>query len=240
MSEVLDKTKKALRAVLISAPRGVPVRMLCRDFKTVLGYELPYKQLGFHRLEEFIRTIPDVARLGTNNGDPTYYAVADEKTSQILRFVTSQKKPKVKKSGAPPMTQRPMAVSGFTKKSRYGPMSRSKPGGGSGGGGYLGRSFQGGYKSPIGHQYNYSTRCKFPEGSCLVLSHGILQYLLYSYICTLYVSHQYILNYCSFVPKFAWWNLCLLAFLLLLYWSMDHYWWSLGSRWSKQLIVVSL
>ncbi len=126
-SDILDKTKKALRAVLISAPRGVAARMLCKDFKCVLGYELPYRELGYHRMEDFLNTIPDVARLGTGaTGELTYFGVADAKTSQICRFVATQKKPKIKKSGAPPAIQKPSSTFAFTKKSRYGPISKPK------------------------------------------------------------------------------------------------------------------
>lgn len=120
--DLLDKTRKALRSVLISAPRGVPAHLLASDFRMVLGYELPYKQLGFTKLDEFVRSIPDVVRLGNGlEGEPTYFAVADSKTSQILRFVSSQKKPKVKRSHAPPVVRKP--VSGFTKKNWFGPKS---------------------------------------------------------------------------------------------------------------------
>ena len=132
-SELLNRVKKDLRSVLISAPRGVPARLVCPDFRTVVGYELPYRELGFQRFEDFISSIRDVARPVTNpNGDLAYFGVPDEKTSQISRFVQTQKKPKLKKSGAPPMIQKPN-MSNFTKKFRYGPISRGKPSGGGSG-----------------------------------------------------------------------------------------------------------
>jgi len=125
-ADLLNRVKKDLRSVLISAPRGVPARMVCSDFRTVVGYELPYRELGFQRFEDFIISIRDVARPTTNpNGDLAYFGVPDEKTSQISRFVQTQKKPKLKKSGAPPMVQKPN-MSNFTKKFRYGPMSMSR------------------------------------------------------------------------------------------------------------------
>ena len=58
---LLEKTKKELRSVLISAPRGVPARLLLKDYKAVTGKELPYRQLGFRSLDEFLRAIQDVA-----------------------------------------------------------------------------------------------------------------------------------------------------------------------------------
>ena len=128
---VLEKTRKELRSVLISAPRGVPARMLLKDYKMVTGKELPYRQLGFNTLEDFIHSQSDVVRIGLGpTGEPTLYGVANAETAQISRFVASQKKTKLKKSLAPPpvVTRTPMKMAAFTKKFRYGP--RSSPRGG--------------------------------------------------------------------------------------------------------------
>ena len=127
-TKVLERTSKDLRSVLISAPRGVPLRLLLSDFKMVLGSELPYRQLGFQRLEDFLRSIPNVVRIDRGaTGETTCFAVADASTSQIARFVATQKKPKLKKSNAPPLIRKPV-YSGFTKKSKFGPSSaRPRP-----------------------------------------------------------------------------------------------------------------
>lgn len=122
--KLMERTCKDVRSVLISAPRGVPARLLLSDFKMVLGSELPYRQLGFQRLEDFLRSIPDVVRVDRGvTGEPTCFAVADASTSQLARFVAMQKKPKMKKSNAPPLVRKPMSMSGFTKKSKFGPSS---------------------------------------------------------------------------------------------------------------------
>ena len=130
--KLLDRTRKDLRSVLISAPRGVPLRMLLQDFKMILGYELPFRQLGFQKYEEFIRTIPDVVKLamGAMN-EPTCFAVADANTRQIARFVALQKKPKLKKNNTPPSVKKPINP-GFTKKSKFGPSSARPRGGAQG------------------------------------------------------------------------------------------------------------
>ena len=125
--KILDRTKKDLRSVLISAPRGVPLSMLLRDFRQILGSELPFRQLGFQRVEDFIRTVPDVVRVDRGvTGEPTCFAIADASTSQIARFVALQKKPKLKKSNAPPSIRKPV-YTGFTKKAKFGPKPRSYP-----------------------------------------------------------------------------------------------------------------
>lgn len=120
---MLERTSKDLRSVLISAPRGVPLRMLLNDFKMVVGSELPYRQLGHQRLEDFMRSIPNVVRVDRGpTGEPTCFAIADAATSQIARFVATQRKPKLKKSNAPPLVRKPI-YAGFTKKSKFGPSS---------------------------------------------------------------------------------------------------------------------
>lgn len=133
--KLLDRTRKDLRSVLISAPRGVPIRLLLNDYKMVLGCELPYRQLGYHRVEDLITSIPDVARMrrDVTSGEQTCFAVADQSTSQIARFVALQKKPRLKRSNAPPLTRKSM-YAGFTRKSKFGPSS-AKPGRAGGGGG---------------------------------------------------------------------------------------------------------
>ena len=129
-AELMVKTKKALRALLISAPRGVPKRLLLTDYRMVMGKELPFRNLGFSNLEDFIRSVPDVMRVAPGTGgEPTLFPVVTAETEQIARFVATQKKPKLKKSLAPPAIVAPPKLSGFSAKSSYGrghSRSRSK------------------------------------------------------------------------------------------------------------------
>ena len=141
--QILDKTKKELRSLLISAPRGVAVSLLAKDYKMVMGKELPYREMGYRNIEQFIQSIPDTIRVGHGPAGLTCYAVANAETQQIARFVASQKKPALKKSLKPPPVaiRQPTKMSGFTKKSHFGPGS-SRPrkfhysGAGGGGGKY--------------------------------------------------------------------------------------------------------
>ena len=139
-AELLVKTKKALRALLISAPRGVPKRLLLTDYRMVMGKELPFRTLGFSSLEDFIRGIPDVMRVAPGTGgEPTLFPVVTAETEQIARFVATQRKPKLKKSLAPPAIVAPSKNSGFSSKSSYGrgySRSRSKYRSSSGTGGF--------------------------------------------------------------------------------------------------------
>ena len=120
---VLDKTKKELRSLLISAPRGVALTLLAKDYKMVMGKELPYRQFGYRNIEEFIRSVPDTIRVGLGPAGETCYAVANAETQQIARFVASQKKPALKKSLRPPpaVSRNTVKMSGFSKKNNFGP-----------------------------------------------------------------------------------------------------------------------
>ena len=154
--------------------------MLLNDFKMVLGSELPYRQLGHQRVEDFLQTIPNVVRVDRGPmGDPTCFAIADSTTSQIARFVASQKKPKLKKSCAPPLVRKPM-YTGFTKKSKFGPSSArpkvspyaSRVGGGGGGGRSFsgpGNVYMGGNPKPNRPAYS------FKGGYCMYSLHVLIK-----------------------------------------------------------------
>ena len=152
--QLLDKTKKALRSLLISAPRGVVVHLLAKDYNMVMGKELPYRELGYRSLDDFINSIPDTIRLGHGPGGLTCYAVANAETQQIARFVALQKKPALKKSLRPPaIVSKPTKMSGFSKKNHFGPAhSRTKKYTGGGGGGAWSNSSSSRQYVPAGYR----------------------------------------------------------------------------------------
>ncbi len=131
-AELFEKIKKGIRALLISAPRGVPTRLFLVDYRKVMGQELPFRALGFRDVREFIHGLPDVIREAPGpTGEPTLFPVVTAETSQIARFVATQKKPKIKKSLMPPSTTTPsrkggMKTAGFSNnyRQRRGPPSR--------------------------------------------------------------------------------------------------------------------
>eukprot|EP00058_Branchiostoma_floridae_P005328 XP_002590816.1 hypothetical protein BRAFLDRAFT_125731 [Branchiostoma floridae] len=62
-NSVPDEVKKFIRAVLLSEQGGVPVRRLCTDYRNLIGHVLDWRGLGFTRLEDFVKAMPDVCRL---------------------------------------------------------------------------------------------------------------------------------------------------------------------------------
>ncbi|XP_025090824.1 tudor domain-containing protein 7-like isoform X2 [Pomacea canaliculata] len=92
----MKSTKAMIRSVLISEKNGVPASRFLEDYREITGEKIPFKLFGFSRVEDFIRSIPDVVRIGHGLGEPTYYAVANEATAHIQSLVAKQrsKKPK--------------------------------------------------------------------------------------------------------------------------------------------------
>ncbi|CAH1255030.1 TDRD9 [Branchiostoma lanceolatum] len=60
---VPEAVKKFLRAVLLSEQGGVPVTRLHKDYKNLIGHVLDWRGLGFTRVEDFVKSMPDVCRL---------------------------------------------------------------------------------------------------------------------------------------------------------------------------------
>lgn len=101
--KLMKQTKSMLRAVLISAPRGVVARRLQAEYKSITGTSIPYHRLGYSSLEDFLRSIPDVihARPGTT-GELTFFGVADSSTEHIAKLVSKQRKPKLSRARSTP------------------------------------------------------------------------------------------------------------------------------------------
>lgn len=93
---LLKNTRSMLRSVLLSAPRGVRARNLEAEYRGITGKIIPYRELGYKSLKDFMNTLQDVATLSTAGGEPVYYGVADSSTAHIAKMVSKQKKPRKK------------------------------------------------------------------------------------------------------------------------------------------------
>ena len=123
MTDLKKRTEAMLRAVLISSSRGVPLRRLDREYKSITHQPVPFLELGFSSLEEFIRSIPHVASLARDvDGDVLVKGVASESDQHVAKLIAKQKKPKIKgkaKSRRPLM--RPQVVTPRSTVPRIGP-----------------------------------------------------------------------------------------------------------------------
>lgn len=59
---VPEEIKRNLRSVLLSQKGGVPLSMLIRDYKKLVGTNLNVRGLGFTDLPALLESVPDVAR----------------------------------------------------------------------------------------------------------------------------------------------------------------------------------
>lgn len=129
-----DKVKKDIRALLISAPLGVPAHIFAKDYRQMNGKEVPYREMGYRSLDDFILSIPDVVRVGTGpTGLVTFYPIATKETQHIVNMIRKQKKPSVKKAIIPSAIvarTTPVKMSSFSRRGRFG--SRQTPQGGGG------------------------------------------------------------------------------------------------------------
>ncbi|KAF7282570.1 hypothetical protein GWI33_002360 [Rhynchophorus ferrugineus] len=85
------EVKNIIRSLLTSSPLILNVGKVKRDFKELVGYELPYKAFNNRSLEEYLRTIPDVCRVKGTGYSAQVVPVITEKTAHINDMVTKQK-----------------------------------------------------------------------------------------------------------------------------------------------------
>ena len=97
MEEKKKKTEALLRAVLISSPRGVPLRRLDKEYRTVTFSSIPFQEMGYHSLEHYIKSIPNVAMLTRDvDGEFVVKGVASESDQHVAKLIAKQRKPKKK------------------------------------------------------------------------------------------------------------------------------------------------
>ncbi|GIY42850.1 uncharacterized protein CDAR_246761 [Caerostris darwini] len=88
-----------LRSVVQSSKNGVPLSRLQKDYKNFIGTFIPYQNLGYNSLEDFILDVPDVINLKKDvNGQLIAVGVIDSSTAHLFGDVGKQmpvKKPTV-------------------------------------------------------------------------------------------------------------------------------------------------
>ena len=134
--KLLDRTKKYIRSCLISTKGFTEINDLEKEYRDVCEARIPFTQLGFSRLEDFLLSIPSVCRVRNMGFSVMVEGLADSATIHIKEMKMREKN------------------TGGGKKKRKG--------GGGGGGGYYsgGRS---GYSRPRGG-FSYGGRDDFDDG----------------------------------------------------------------------------
>lgn len=59
----LDEIKASIKGVLNSTQDKLTIYELYNDYKTLNGVEIPFKNLGYHSLIDFLKSIPDTVQV---------------------------------------------------------------------------------------------------------------------------------------------------------------------------------
>uniref|UniRef100_A0A8C5M370 Tudor domain-containing protein 7 n=1 Tax=Leptobrachium leishanense TaxID=445787 RepID=A0A8C5M370_9ANUR len=99
MESEKDLVAKMLRAVLQSNKHGVSLQRLPGEYKSLTGEFIPFKEMGFHTLESYLKSIPRVVRIEATRGEVTCYAVVCKETAHVAELVARQRSSKKKCGG---------------------------------------------------------------------------------------------------------------------------------------------
>lgn len=113
-SEKYLKTKKTLRALLLSSKGGCSVHSLVQDYKYLYGDTIPYKELGFGSLMELLHDMSDAVSMHSRRDGVRLYGIPDETTRHIAGMVAKQKTAKGKRYS--PSTNPHPSVSMITRR----------------------------------------------------------------------------------------------------------------------------
>ncbi|CAI8039062.1 Tudor domain-containing protein 5, partial [Geodia barretti] len=107
-SSLRSDLKKQIRALLQSVKRGCTFKQLSMDFRQVMGYDIPFDELGYSTFSQLIHDLPDVVEIRKNrDGSTTLHAVADQRTEHISRLVSKQKSTRALYTQPPPARKPP-------------------------------------------------------------------------------------------------------------------------------------
>ena len=90
--EVPASVIKNTRSVLLSSMKGVPLKRFCRDYKSLVGEEFPWRKLGFCSAGSLLHSMTEVVRFEFSQKDGNYrlYGIADRMVYTPSWFVKAQ------------------------------------------------------------------------------------------------------------------------------------------------------
>ncbi|XP_050508484.1 uncharacterized protein LOC126885747 [Diabrotica virgifera virgifera] len=92
----MDALKTMVRSVLTSSPTALTVDRLCKEYRDILGENIPFHKYGYNSVEHFLRDIPDTVQLVGTGRFATVNLVFSEKSAHIAQMVSKQKLAKKK------------------------------------------------------------------------------------------------------------------------------------------------
>ncbi|CAG9856743.1 unnamed protein product [Phyllotreta striolata] len=106
----MEAEKRNLRGILTANPRAMTIRQLNAEYYTLVGYNIPYKQMGYHTLEDFLHSIPDTVQVQGSGAYALVNIVLSQKSSHVLELVAKQKKQPLKRNTRMPVANRRVVV----------------------------------------------------------------------------------------------------------------------------------
>ncbi|XP_077188558.1 tudor domain-containing protein 5 isoform X2 [Paroedura picta] len=89
---LLSSLKKEVRSLLIASKSGLTPGELEKEYRSMIGEQLPFRALGYQSTMELVADMPDVVNMGHGrDGNIVLKAIADESTVGIASLVSRQK-----------------------------------------------------------------------------------------------------------------------------------------------------
>ena len=84
-NEAVEKAKRNIRSTLIRYKYGILLEEFEREYKSLVGKQLPFKLLGFTTVLDMVASMPDVLNvIELSNGTTMLQGVPDEKTKELV------------------------------------------------------------------------------------------------------------------------------------------------------------
>ncbi|KAL1502595.1 hypothetical protein ABEB36_007716 [Hypothenemus hampei] len=93
MASNLEDVYSCIRSCVISTKERLSLSQLSKDYRMLMGENIPFRKLGFNSLEELINE-SDVIKLVKDRNEPYVVVKQSEKSAHITKLVSSQKTPK--------------------------------------------------------------------------------------------------------------------------------------------------
>ncbi|XP_063154540.1 tudor domain-containing protein 5 [Candoia aspera] len=88
----MHSLKKEVRSLLTPIKGGLTPCQLEKEYKSMIGEQLPFRMLGYHSVMELVKDMPDVVNIcPKGDGTVVLKAIADESTKRIASLVARQR-----------------------------------------------------------------------------------------------------------------------------------------------------
>lgn len=92
LADLKKNLKIDLKSLLCSSQDGLTDMELKREYKQLVGYNIPFETLGFNTLYELMLSMPELCTINKHfSGVWVYHPIFDEKTIELGMLIKTQK-----------------------------------------------------------------------------------------------------------------------------------------------------